>query len=99
MADLPEQIAEQIIQLAGPQASASYDLLVSTLRALGRDPDLHERVALEMIAVTGVGEPASLQLLLHELRTRYPSEDELHEVVERGKRKASLKVGRPFPRR
>jgi hypothetical protein len=96
MHDRAEQLAAEIIGLAGTHGHGCYELLVSALRELGGDPDLHERVALEMDAVAGVGAPGSFELLLDELRARYPSALELDDFIARGKRKASLKLGKPF---
>lgn len=97
MPDEAERLATIILDHAGQHAEGSFDLVVSELRKLDGDPDLHQRVALEMIAAAGLSAHGTFGQIVQQLRSRYPTEHDVYEFIARGKRRVSLKTGKPIP--
>lgn len=92
-----ERLAKLIMDRAGTHARGSFDLIVSELRKLNTEPNLHQRAALEIIAAAGLSAPGTFEQLLERLRSRYPTDKELDDFIVRMKRRVSLKTGKLIP--
>lgn len=93
------KIATAIMDRAGTHIPGTFDVIVSELCKIDVEPDLHQQVALELVAAAGITTPGSFDLLVDELRRRYPSEQDVHDVVAKVKRRVSLKTGKIVPQR
>lgn len=95
--DQAERLATVIMNHAGTNGPGSFDLIAFELCRLTREPGVHELVALELIAASGLSAPGTFDLLMEQLRSRYPTDMDINEFIVRIKRRVSLKTGKLIP--